>query len=100
MDKFFLTQKSQCFDNLAAQTGLRYSLINPINFILSNLLVIGHIFKGAHHYGADHLIYLYLRLSIVYDANTSMPFSEHGSVDYPLSMDAMTKKSNEIMVHA
>ncbi|MCA0185568.1 MAG: NAD-dependent epimerase/dehydratase family protein, partial [Proteobacteria bacterium] len=37
--------------------------------------------------------------SSVYGGNTKMPFSEHDSVDHPVSIYAATKKANELMAH-
>jgi UDP-glucuronate 4-epimerase len=46
----------------------------------------------------EHLAYA--SSSSVYGGNTRMPFSEHDSVDHPVSLYAATKKSNELMAHA
>ena len=45
----------------------------------------------------QHLVYA--SSSSVYGGNTRMPFSEHDSVDHPVSMYAATKKANELMAH-
>jgi len=44
-----------------------------------------------------HLVYA--SSSSVYGGNTRMPFSEHDSIDHPISLYAATKKANELMAH-
>lgn len=83
--------------NLAAQAGVRYSIENPSAYIQSNLVGFGHILEGCRHHGVEHL--LYASSSSVYGGNTSLPFSEHQSVDHPVSLYAASKKANELMAH-
>ena len=81
--------------NLAAQAGVRYSIENPSAYIQANLVGFGHILEGCRHHGVDHLVYA--SSSSVYGGNTQMPFSEHHSVDHPVSLYAASKKANELM---
>jgi UDP-glucuronate 4-epimerase len=83
--------------NLAAQAGVRYSLINPRAYIDSNLVGFGNILEGCRHYGVQHLVYA--SSSYVYGANTTTPVSVHDNVDHPLSLYAASKKANELMAH-
>jgi UDP-glucuronate 4-epimerase len=83
--------------NLAAQAGVRYSIENPAAYIQSNLVGFGHILEGCRHHGVEHLVYA--SSSSVYGGNTRMPFSEHHSVDHPVSLYAASKKANELMAH-
>ena len=83
--------------NLAAQAGVRYSIENPLTYINSNIVGFTHILEGCRHNKVKHLIYA--SSSSVYGANTKMPFSEHDSVNHPLSVYAASKKSNELMAH-
>jgi len=83
--------------NLAAQAGVRYSIENPAAYIQSNLVGFGHILEGCRHHGVRHLVYA--SSSSVYGGNTSLPFSEHQSVDHPVSLYAASKKANELMAH-
>jgi UDP-glucuronate 4-epimerase len=83
--------------NLAAQAGVRYSIENPAAYIQSNLVGFGHILEGCRHYGVKNL--LYASSSSVYGGNTKLPFSEHQSVDHPVSLYAASKKANELMAH-
>lgn len=92
--------KQEKFDyvvNLAAQAGVRYSLINPNAYIDSNITGFLNVLEGCRHYPVKHLIYA--SSSSVYGANTKMPFSVHDNVDHPISLYAASKKSNELMAH-
>ena len=83
--------------HLAAQAGVRYSLVNPHAYIDSNVVGFMNILEGCRHTKVQHLVYA--SSSSVYGGNTRMPFSEHDSVDHPVSMYAATKKANELMAH-
>ena len=84
--------------NLAAQAGVRYSLVNPHAYVDSNLVGFMNILEGCRQNRVKHLVYA--SSSSVYGANTAMPFSVHQNVDHPLSLYAATKKANELMAHA
>jgi UDP-glucuronate 4-epimerase len=83
--------------HLAAQAGVRYSLVNPHAYIDSNISGFLNILEGCRHNGVEHLAYA--SSSSVYGANTKMPFSVHHNVDHPVSLYAATKKANELMAH-
>ena len=83
--------------NLAAQAGVRYSLINPHSYVDTNLVGFVNILEGCRHNGVKHLVYA--SSSSVYGANTKMPFSVHDNVDHPVSLYAASKKANELMAH-
>ncbi len=83
--------------HLAAQAGVRYSLQNPQVYVDSNLVGFVNILEGCRHNQVQHLVYALS--SSVYGGNTRMPFSEHDSVDHPVSLYAATKKANELMAH-
>lgn len=84
--------------HLAAQAGVRYSLIDPFAYIDSNLTGFTTILEGCRHNGCQHL--LYASSSSVYGSNTRMPFSIHDNVDHPLSLYGASKKANELMAHS
>ena len=84
--------------NLAAQAGVRYSIENPLAYINSNIVGFANVLENCRHYKIEHLVYA--STSSVYGANTKMPFSEHDSVNHPLSIYAASKKSNELMAHS
>lgn len=84
--------------NLAAQAGVRYSLIDPHAYVDSNVQGFVNVLEGCRHNGCRHL--LYASTSSVYGANTKLPFSTSDNVDHPISLYAATKKANELMAHS
>jgi UDP-glucuronate 4-epimerase len=84
--------------HLAAQAGVRYSLVDPHAYVDANLVGFTNILEGCRHNGCRHL--LFASSSSVYGANTRMPFSVHDNVDHPLSLYGASKKANELMAHA
>jgi UDP-glucuronate 4-epimerase len=84
--------------HLAAQAGVRYSLIDPFAYIDSNVQGFINVLEGCRHHGCSHL--LYASSSSVYGANTHVPFRTSDNVDHPLSLYGATKKANELMAHA
>jgi UDP-glucuronate 4-epimerase len=97
MEKLFATEKFDRVIHLAAQAGVRYSLQNPHAYIDSNIVGFMNVLEGCRHSAVQHLVYA--SSSSVYGGHTKMPFSEHDSVDHPVSMYAATKKANELMAH-
>ena len=90
--------KPQIVVNLAAQAGVRYSIINPDAYIESNLLGYYNILEACRHHEVKHLVYA--SSSSVYGSNKKVPYSTDDKVDNPVSLYAATKKSNELMAHA
>ena len=97
MAALFAAEKFDRVVHLAAQAGVRYSLKNPHAYVESNLLGFTNILEGCRHNQVKHLVYA--SSSSVYGGNTKMPFSEHDSVDHPVSLYAASKKANELMAH-
>ena len=97
MEKLFEDEQFDGVVNLAAQPGVRYSLINPAAYVDTNLVGFANILEGCRQTKVKHL--LYASSSSVYGANTSMPFSVHDNVDHPVSLYAASKKANELMAH-
>jgi len=95
--KLFAEEKFERVVHLAAQAGVRYSLVNPHAYIDSNIVGFTNILEGCRHNGVQHLAYA--SSSSVYGGNTAMPFSEHHNIDHPVSLYAATKKANELMAH-
>ncbi|MEA2704802.1 MAG: UDP-glucuronate 4-epimerase, partial [Actinomycetota bacterium] len=83
--------------HLAAQAGVRYSLVNPQAYVDTNVTGTLNVLEACRHRGTDHLVYA--SSSSVYGANTAMPFSVHHNVDHPVSLYAATKKATELMAH-
>jgi UDP-glucuronate 4-epimerase len=83
--------------HLAAQPGVRYSLVNPAAYLRNNVTAFGHVLEGCRHGAIGHLVYA--SSSSVYGANHTLPFSEDQNVDHPVSLYAATKKADELMAH-
>lgn len=104
IEKIFSIHKPDIVINLAAQAGVRYSIVNPDAYIESNLIGFFNILEACRHSyddenkGVEHLIYA--SSSSVYGANKKVPYSTEDKVDNPVSLYAATKKSNELMAHA
>jgi UDP-glucuronate 4-epimerase len=97
MAALFADERFDRVVHLAAQAGVRYSLVNPHAYIDSNVVGFMNVLEGCRHGGVQHLAYA--SSSSVYGGNTQMPFSEHHNIDHPVSMYAATKKANELMAH-
>ena len=97
MAGIFAEEKPDRVIHLAAQAGVRYSLENPHAYIDANLQGFMNILEGCRHNDVAHLAYA--SSSSVYGGHAQMPFSEHHSVDHPVSLYAATKKANELMAH-
>lgn len=97
IDALFTHQRFDKVCHLAAQAGVRYSLINPQAYIDSNIVGFVNILENCRHTDVEHLAYA--SSSSVYGLNESMPFSTRDNVDHPVSLYAASKKSNELMAH-
>jgi UDP-glucuronate 4-epimerase len=84
--------------HLAAQAGVRYSLIEPHAYADANVVGFLNVLEGCRHHGCRHLVYA--SSSSVYGANTKMPFRTSDNVDHPLSLYGASKKANELMAHS
>lgn len=84
--------------HLAAQAGVRYSLVDPHAYVQSNIVAFLNVLEGCRHFDIKHLVYA--SSSSVYGANQTIPFSEHGGANHPISFYAATKRSNEAMAHS
>ena len=97
IEKIFSSYRFDVVVNLAAQAGVRYSLVNPYAYIDANIVGFINILEGCRHHHVKHLVYA--SSSSVYGANTTMPFSVHDNIDHPVSLYAASKKANELMAH-
>ena len=84
--------------HLAAQAGVRHSLVDPHAYADANLVGFLNVLEGCRHQGCRHLIYA--SSSSVYGSNTKMPFRTSDNVDHPLSLYGASKKANELMAHS
>jgi UDP-glucuronate 4-epimerase len=97
MQRLFETHRFERVVHLAAQAGVRYSITHPQAYASANLVGFTHMLEACRHGSVKHLVYA--SSSSVYGGNARMPFSEHDSVDHPVSLYAATKKANELMAH-
>jgi UDP-glucuronate 4-epimerase len=96
--ELFAAERFPFVIHLAAQAGVRYSLVNPQAYADANLQGFLNVLEGCRHNGCRHL--LFASSSSVYGANTKLPFSVHDNVDHPVSLYAASKKANELMAHS
>lgn len=94
---FFKREKFDFVCHLAAQAGVRYSIINPYTYIDSNISGFINILEACRQVKVKHLVYA--SSSSVYGLNSKVPFSEKDSAVHPVSLYAASKKSNELMAH-
>ena len=94
----FDKHKPEIVINLAAQAGVRYSLIDPNSYIQTNLVGFGNIIELVKSFSVQNFIYA--SSSSVYGGNTKLPYREIDSVNHPISLYAATKISNEVIAHA
>jgi UDP-glucuronate 4-epimerase len=97
MQELFSKHRFPYVVHLAAQAGVRYSLVDPQAYIDANIQGFLNVLEGCRHHGCRHL--LFASSSSVYGANTRLPFSVHQNVDHPISLYAASKKANELMAH-
>jgi len=97
MSALFADRSIRRVVHMAAQAGVRYSLVNPHAYTDSNIVGFLNVLEGCRHARVEHLVYA--SSSSVYGGHTRMPFSVRDNVDHPVSMYAATKKANELMAH-
>ena len=93
----FKEQQFERVVHMAAQAGVCYSLENPAAYVDANVQGFMSVLECCRQCPVEHLVYA--STSSVYGANQAMPFSEHHSVNHPVSLYAATKKANELMAH-
>jgi UDP-glucuronate 4-epimerase len=84
--------------HLAAQPGVRYSLVDPHAYASNNIAAYLNVLEGCRHADIEHLVYA--SSSSVYGANAALPFAEDQRTDHPVSLYAATKRANELMAHS
>src|SRR6266550_2451319 len=98
MAELFAAHRFPAVVHLAAQAGVRHSLIDPYAYADANLTGFLNVLEGCRHEGCRHLVYA--SSSSVYGANSRVPFRTSDNVDHPLSLYGATKNANELMAHA
>ncbi len=95
--ELFARERFDVVVHLAAQAGVRHSLVDPHAYVDANVTGFLNVLEGCRHHGVRHLVYA--SSSSVYGANSEMPFSIAQPVDHPLSLYAASKRANELMAH-
>jgi UDP-glucuronate 4-epimerase len=98
LQALFEDHRPQKICHLAAQAGVRYSLVNPFAYQKANLEGFLNILELAKRFRVERLVYA--SSSSVYGGLAELPFSESQRVDTPISLYAATKKANELMAHS
>ncbi|RLA90915.1 MAG: hypothetical protein DRG58_00975, partial [Deltaproteobacteria bacterium] len=97
VDQLFQIYQPKKICHLAAQAGVRYSLINPFAYQKANLEGFLNLLELCKGYAVERLVYA--SSSSVYGGLTELPYREEQRVDTPISLYAATKKANELMAH-
>jgi UDP-glucuronate 4-epimerase len=98
MEALFADHNFDAVVNLAAQAGVRHSLIDPHVYVEANLQGFVNVLEGCRHAKVRHLVFA--STSSVYGLNSTLPFDESHNTDHPVSLYAATKKANELMAHS
>ena len=94
----FNNNKVESVIHLAAQAGVRYSLINPKTYIENNINAFYNLLESMKSASIKNLIYA--SSSSVYGSNQKVPFEEIDKTDNQVSLYAATKKTNEILAQS
>lgn len=98
MEDLFRRESPSVVVHLAAQAGVRYSLVNPHAYGSSNLTGFLQVLENCRHSRVRHLVFA--SSSSVYGDSPKVPHSVGDPADYPISLYAATKKANEEMAHS
>lgn len=98
LKQLFEKEKFDVVIHLAAQAGVRNSILNPEDYLQSNFTGFLNVLECCRAHPIYHLVFA--SSSSVYGSNTKMPFSTSDAVDHPISLYAASKKSNELMAHS
>ena len=91
----FESYKANTVVNLAGQAGVRYSLKNPKSYVNNNIIGFFNILENCKDYGIKNIVYA--SSSSVYGNNSKIPFETSDATESPISIYAVTKKTNELM---
>jgi UDP-glucuronate 4-epimerase len=94
----FESEKFDVVIHLAAQAGVRNSILHPEDYLHSNFAGFLNLLECCRFFPVKHLVFA--SSSSVYGSNSKMPFSTSQGVDHPISLYAASKKANELMAHS
>jgi len=98
LSELFEHERFDLVIHLAAQAGVRFSLEQPGEYIQSNIIGFFNVLEACRHFSIEKL--LYASSSSVYGMSENKILSVSDRTDYPVSLYAATKKSNEVMAHS
>lgn len=98
MTKIFEENKIVKVLNLAAQAGVRYSLINPYAYIQTNIVGFHNLIELSKQHNIKNFVYA--SSASIYGANKKMPFTVGDQTDTPISLYGATKKADELIAHS
>lgn len=98
LHRLFAQSRFERVIHLAAQAGVRHSLLHPEIFVHSNLVGHQNVLDGCRLSTVPHIVYA--SSSSVYGLNPAHPSSERDPADHPVSPYAATKRAAEILTHA
>ena len=97
LEKSITSAKPDVICHLAAQAGVRYSLINPQSYIDNNLTATLNLLEICRHKGVKNFVLA--STSSVYGLNSDMPFNEEHSIDSTITTYSATKRACELLCH-
>ena len=98
VESLFSKGEFEAVVHLAAQAGVRRSITNPDEYVASNLVGFVNVLEGVRACTCRHFVFA--SSSSVYGSHNKIPFAEEDPTDFPVSLYAATKKSNEVLAHA
>ncbi len=98
VESLFREGEFEAVVHLAAQPGVRRSITNPDEYVASNLVGFVNVLEGVRACTCRHFVFA--SSSSVYGLHNKIPFAEEDPTDFPVSLYAATKKSNEVIAHA
>jgi len=98
LQSFFSKKKIDVVYHLAAQAGVRYSILNPKNYLENNINGFYNILYLSNKKNVKH--FLFASTSSVYGKKNKFPLKEEMNTDKPMSFYAATKKCNEVMAYS
>ena len=94
----FKQNKIKIVINLAAQAGVRYSIVNPKTYLENNVLGYFNLLEVCRNHKINHLVQA--STSSVYGNHKKFPLNEKLDTSFPLSFYAASKKSTEVLSHS
>ena len=98
LDSLFADEKFDKVVNMAAQAGVRHSIVDPAAYLQNNIAGFLNLLEACRNHGVKHLVFA--SSSSVYGLNGKVPFSEGDRTDSPASLYAATKKADELLAYS